>query len=417
MAIPAIQVDIVFNQGWNASGTATLTTITTANKVRELFIRRGRPSGQYSQIQAGRCVLVVDNTNGHLDPANTSSPYRSGGSTQVLPGREIQVYATDPSDSTKYKIFAGYVERWTQKYPGHGFDQVTVIEAVDYFKGLANAKCDAGFIDIGGTHGRIIDLIEMASDEVPHTVVGTVTRSTTAKTYTATENVLKEIEKVNDAEVGFVYVDRDLDRGIVIGNREQRIAGASKLIAQFTDDPATDPGWLPYVDAQLHWDDDHIVNKANATMYGSSTTATEATDADSQLANGVRAVDNTALMLATASKLTEWCGYLVDREKDAQTRLDSLIFKPQADEDLWDPLIQADPGQHFQVRRHPTTGSTITVNVVLEGITHRAHADDWKTTLSFSPADLYWVLDTDGTGVYAESSTLGTTTKLAFVDY
>jgi len=417
MAIPAIQVDIVFNQGWNASGTATLTTITTANKVRELFIRRGRPSGQYSQIQAGRCVLVMDNTNGNLDPSNTSSPYRSGGSTQVLPGREIQVYATDPSDSTKYKIFAGYVERWTQKYPGHGFDQVTVIECVDYFKGFALAKCDAGYIGPERTQARIVNLLRMASDEVPHTIVGAVQRTTTAKTYTGTQNVLNEIENVNDAEVGFVYVDRDLARGIVIGSREQRIAGASKLIAQFTDEPATDSGWLPYSDMKLHWDDDFIVNKANATMYGSSTTATEASDADSQLANGVRAVDNTALMLSAAEVLTEWCAYLVDREKDPYTRVESLIFKPQADEDLWDPLIQADPGQHFQVRRHPTTGSTITVNVVLEGITHRAHAGDWTTTLSFSPADLYWVLDTDGTGIYAESSTLGTTTKLAFVDY
>ena len=416
MAIPAIQVDIVFNQGWNASGTATLTTVTTANKVRELFIRRGRPSGQYSQIQAGRCVLVMDNTNGNLDPSNTSSPYRSGGSTQVVPGREIQVYATDPSDSTKYKIFAGYVERWTQKYPGHGFDQVTVIEAVDYFKGLASTKCDVDDFSNEGTHARIIKLIDMASDEVPHTLIGTVNRTTIEKDYTKAMNVLNEIEKVNDAEVGFVYVDRDLDRGIVIGNREQRIAGASKLIAQFTDDPATDSGWLPYVDAKLHWDDDFIVNKANAKLYGTSTTVTEASDADSQLANGVRAVDNTALMLSSAAAGSEWCAYLVDREKDPYTRVESLIFKPQADEDLWDPLIQADPGQHFQVRRHPTTGSTITVNVVLEGITHRAHADDWTTTLSFSPADLYWVLDTDGTGIYAESSTLGTTTKLAYLE-
>jgi len=251
---------------------------------------------------------------------------------------------------------------------------------------------------------------------VPHTIVGAVQRTTTGKTYTGTDNVLQEIEKVNDAEVGFVYVDRDLARGIVIGSREQRIAGASKLIAQFTDDPATDSGWLPYSDMKLHWDDDFIVNKANAKMYGSSTTATEASDADSQLANGVRAVDNTALMLSSAAVLTEWCAYLVDREKDPYTRVESLIFKPQADEDLWDPLIQADPGQHFQVRRHPATGSTITVNVVLEGITHRAHAGDWTTTLSFSPADLYWVLDSDGSGVYAESSTLGTTTKLAYVD-
>ena len=67
------------------------------------------------------------------------------------------------------------------------------------------------------------------------------------------------------------------------------------------------------------------------------------------------------------------------------------------------------------MRRHPSTGSTIPVDVVLEGITHRANAGNWMTTLVFSPADLYWVLDTDGTGPYADSSKLDTTTKLAYL--
>ena len=415
MALPAIQVDIVFNQGWNAETSQVFTTITTANKVRELFIRRGKPSGQFAQLQAGRCVLVMDNTNGNLDPSNTSSPYRSGGATQVLPGREIQVYATDPSDSTQYRIFAGYVERWVQKYPGDGHDQVTIIEAVDYIKGLASTKCTATSKSAEGTTARILALVRMATGSVPMSLSTFGEQTAAAKTYATGENVLGEIEKVNDAEVGFVYVDRNIAQGIIVKSRAARIAGASKLVAQFTDDTAADSGWLPYQDIALEWDDDFIVNQADARLYGTTTDATQAADADSKTAFGIRAVNEAAIMLSTAAAATEWCAYLVDREKDPYTRIDSLKFFPQADEDLWDPLIQADPGQQFQVRRHPSTGSTITVDVVLEGITHRANAGNWMTTLVFSPADLYWVLDTDGTGPYADSSKLDTTTKLAYL--
>ena len=415
MVLPAMQVDIVFNQGWNAATSQTFTTITTANKVRELFIRRGKPSGQFAQLQAGRCVLVMDNTNGNLDPSNTSSPYRSGGATQVLPGREIQVYATDPSDSTQYKIFSGYVERWVQKYPGGGHDQVTIIEAVDYIKGLASTKCTATSKSAEGTTARILALIQMASGSLPVTRFTFGEQTAAAKTYAISENVLAEIEKVNDAEVGFVYVDRNIGQGIIVKSRGSRISNASKLVAQFTDDTAADSGWLPYHDVALEWDDDFIVNQADARLYGTTTDATQAANADSKTAYGVRAVNESAIMLSTAAAATEWCAYLVDREKDPYTRIDSLKFFPQADEDLWEPLIQADPGQQFQVRRHPNTGSTVTVDVVLEGITHRADAGNWTTTLVFSPADLYWVLDTDGTGPYADSSKLDTTTKLAYL--
>jgi len=416
MTTAQVVVKVRFDQGWNdTTSSAGLTTITTDNKVRELFMSRGKKDA-LSTLQAGRCVLVVDNSNGYLDQSNTSSPYRASGATQILPGREIQVNVIDPSDSTERNVFAGFVERWIQKQPGNGHDQVTVIEAVDWFKPLALAKCDAATETEEGSGERILALIRMATDALSVTYPTTGVQTIPAKTYTASMNVLDEINKVNDAEVGTVYAKRVLGTGALnVASRGERLSGDGKLVAQFTDDTTADAGWLPFHDVQMFWDDDKIVNQADATLYGTSTTATQATDATSQTRYGVRAVDDTAIMLSTADAATEWCGFLVDRHKEPGHRVGALTLLPQTDGNLWEYVLEADPGNFYQVRRHPNTGSTVTHDVILEGIVHKANAQRWETTFNLSPTGGYWVLDTDGTGPYASMSTLGTTTKLAYL--
>jgi len=385
--------------------------------VRQLYMTRGKKDA-LDKLQAGRCILVVDNTNGRLDPANTSSPYRDSGATEVLPGRAIQVIVVDPSDSTERSMFSGFVERWVQRQQGGGHDQVTIIEAVDWIKPLAMGKCDASTEAEEGSGERIVALIGMAADALSVSYTTTAVQTVPEKAYTTSMNVLAEINKVNDAEVGTVYSRRVLGIGALdVASRGERLSGDGKLVAQFTDDTSADSGWLPFHDVTMFWDDQKIVNQADATLYGTSTTATQSANALSKTRYGVRAVDSTAIMLSTAAAATEWCGFLVDRHKEPGDRVGALKLLPQADGDLWEIVIESDPGMFYQVRRHPKTGSTVTQDVILEGITHRADANRWETTFNLSPTGGYWVLDSDGTGVYASMSTLGTTTKLAFVDY
>ena len=124
MTTAQIVVKVGFNQGWNVASAATYTTITTANKVRSLYITRGKKDA-LSKLQTGRCILEVDNTNGYLDPSNTDapSPYQDSGATQVLPGRKIDIEVISPKDGSTIQLFGGFVERWVQQSRGHGHDR------------------------------------------------------------------------------------------------------------------------------------------------------------------------------------------------------------------------------------------------------------------------------------------------------
>ncbi len=419
MTTAQIVVKVGFNQGWNVASAATYTTITTANKVRSLYITRGKKDA-LSKLQTGRCILEVDNTNGYLDPSNTDapSPYQDSGATQVLPGRKIDIEVISPKDGSTIQLFGGFVERWVQQSRGHGHDQVTIIEAVDFMKGMAQAKCDATTRPAETTGERFSALAGMASSAL---IRGYTTLMETApeKTYTKTMNVLDEIDKVNDAEVGIVFSERSISQVEMLSRAEVLAGGETRpgILGQFTDDTGADSGWLPYHDVKMFWDDDKITNLANATVYDTATNATEATDATSQTRYGVRGRDETALMLNSAASATTWCDYLVDRQKEPDHRVSSLTFFPQADTGLWSVLLTADPGNLYQVRRHPATGATVTHIVQAEGIVHKADANRWTTTMNFSSdkGGAYWVLDSDGSGGYAALSTLATTTKLAYL--
>ena len=230
MTTAEVIVKVQFDQGWNdTTSSEGYTTISTANPVRQLYMTRGKKDA-LDKLQAGRCILVVDNTNGRLDPANTSSPYRDSGATEVLPGRAIQVIVVDPSDSTERSMFSGFVERWVQRQQGGGHDQVTIIEAVDWFKPLAMAKCDASTEAEEGSGERIRALIRMSNEAVSISYDDTSVQTVPEKVYTTSMNVLDEINKVNAAEVGTVYSTR-LTKSLDVANRTQRLSGDGKLVA------------------------------------------------------------------------------------------------------------------------------------------------------------------------------------------
>ena len=97
MGLATIAVEVAFGKGiTETAGDSDFTTISTANTVREFKVVRGRQQ-ELATNQAGRAVVVCNNTNGKLDPSNTASgtPYYDGG-TKVLPGRHIRIKAKDP---------------------------------------------------------------------------------------------------------------------------------------------------------------------------------------------------------------------------------------------------------------------------------------------------------------------------------
>lgn len=131
MPIPTYRVEI-------ALGTAPLTApgvwTDISSYVRGIQIRRGRDH-ELAQSQAGECTIRLRNTDRRFDPSYASGPYFG----TILPMRQIRVTATH--NAVDYPLFYGYIEDWSQTWPGRPIsaigDAECVVHAVDGFKLLS----------------------------------------------------------------------------------------------------------------------------------------------------------------------------------------------------------------------------------------------------------------------------------------
>lgn len=90
--------------------------------------------------------------------------------------------------------------------------------------------------------------------------------------------------------------------------------------------------------------------------------------------------------------------YVVDKYSDPVLRVDSIAVRPRPPEAtdtwafamLWSVLLNADLSQQIAVVRRPqglAVGSAITLNVLVEQVTHNFAPFDWVTVVALSPAD------------------------------
>ena len=164
---PEIAIDIAFGHGasefpaeeyrpgWGFGLSADLDEAVTGyrisrlNRVRELKTRRGRPH-QLAAAQAATVTIVLDDSNGFLDPDNVDAPhpYRDeDDNPTLLPGRPVRIAITPPNATDETVIFVGLIERVRQTYPGHT-DEVVVLECVDTLKllTLGSLSADQGAV-------------------------------------------------------------------------------------------------------------------------------------------------------------------------------------------------------------------------------------------------------------------------------
>ena len=143
---PQIHVDVAFGHGstvapaedclpgWGFGLAADLDEpitgyrISRLNKVREMKTSAGRPH-EFSEPQAATAIVVLDDSNGFLDPDNLDAPapYRDNGNATLVPGRPVRIPVLPPGVDEATLIFVGIIERVRQTYPGHK-DEVVVLE-------------------------------------------------------------------------------------------------------------------------------------------------------------------------------------------------------------------------------------------------------------------------------------------------
>jgi len=78
--------------------------------VESIRIRRGRDD-ILGQMNAGTCELVVrrPTDRAYWNPANKASPLNASNAPGFVPGRPVRIRATDPTTSTVYGLFLGFL--------------------------------------------------------------------------------------------------------------------------------------------------------------------------------------------------------------------------------------------------------------------------------------------------------------------
>lgn len=201
MGAPTLLVEF----GFNKSGNDYVWNDISAY-VRNVNINRGT-SREIDAYSAGSSTVILSNNDRRFDPTNTSSPYYSGGVTQIQPAGAIRV------TSGGLIQFYGFIDNWTFDYPEQGFDATATVMAYDGLSSLAKAILSDTYNSAQYTGNRIQQILNRTEvywnssltdiDGGYSTVYGDTILSTD------NTNVLNYLQQVAKSEPGDLFVSRD----------------------------------------------------------------------------------------------------------------------------------------------------------------------------------------------------------------
>ena len=133
---PTLTMQADWAHGPNA-GTYTWSNLNdgTHTVVTAFQTRRGRQY-ELNTIEVGTCSIAMTDFDEYLNPANTASPWNTGGNT-IKPYRPVQILASWAG--TTFGVFSGFYERAQLQWDQAGFLGARTLDAVDGL-GLLNRK-------------------------------------------------------------------------------------------------------------------------------------------------------------------------------------------------------------------------------------------------------------------------------------
>lgn len=175
---------------------------------------------------------------------------------------------------------------------------------------------------------------------------------------------------------------------------------ATTVLIEFSDADTT-PQPPHYTDLVLDYDDSLIANTVTVDWVGGTEVVT---DTASITAYG-RAEGSVTTSLTTAAEAQARAQWMLARFKDPQVRPTSVTLRPAADHRLWFACLTLGVGDRVTVTRTPAnTGSPISFDCLVEGVTHRAAdgINTWETVFNLSPTDIdlgWLILDDTAEGL------------------
>lgn len=286
--------------------------------------------------------------------------------------------------SVTFDLFKGYIDQWQVEWTADVDSQVTV-PCTDGFKVLsAINRAPVGAVGAGENAGaRVTRVLDSASWPASDRQIAT--GNSTMQATTLEGDALSELYITSDSEIGELYINAS---GKVVFRNRQAIFTDTKSInvqAKFGDG-GEKAGELQYHDVEISYDDQQIVNQARISRVGG--TEQVASDATSIAEYLTHTMERSDLIVASDAEALSYAQWMVSLGKDPELRFDSLILRPQKDEDaLFPQVLVREIGDRISAKRSPVGGGdTIYRELFIRGIEHTIQQYFWETKFSLQGA-------------------------------
>lgn len=209
--------------------------------------------------------------------------------------------------------------------------------------------------------------------------------------------ILEHMLLMADTENSRFFVDRD---GVITFiDRHTQLKSELTSRGTFGDGGGSEYAYAADPAPSVTQDETRLVNTVRITS--GDGTVLSATDATS-IANYFERTYEKTLPFASNNEAQDCADYTLSRLKDPQTRISELTVKPVASAAvMWPVMLGVEIGQRYTFKLRPKGGgSTITHDVVVDGVSHEVAPKNWNVKLRLVPADTrtYWQLGVVGYG-------------------
>ena len=372
---------------------ADITDFTT-----DVQYNRGRKKADY-QFGAGTMSFTMRDETGILGPYDTNSPYYDPANNQpgLAPMRRIRL-----SRNSVY-LFVGVVTSYYYQFAMAGPNTVNVQCADDFYL-LAQTNLDQLNVTAQLPGQRIATVL--ALPEVDYTgttslATGTVNLGhAAAYTVPAGTNTLQYLTQINQAEQGRLFIAAD---GVL--KTQNRIGNTlSSPTISFGDDGIR----AKYVDIEVEFDADNVINRSVVTgLNGTTTTDSDATSIAEYFTQNLSITNS---LLHEAGQIADLAAYLL--EPDPEPRFTSVTaFFANLTDAQRTAAAGADIGDTISIEKQiPGLGSPVAAEYSIEGIMGKINFNQGHTiTYYTAPTTIVYelILDDAIYGVLDAENVLG----------
>lgn len=364
--------------------------------LQEMTIVRGR-TDQQSQMQTGTASFSLINNDRRFDPINQSSPYwdSAAGRTGVQPRRKVTVKLNGVS------VFVGKITDIDVEYDQQR--SFVTIDASDDFVLLANTNIESDFYpSVELSSVRLSTILDLPEVDYPATrSISTGTATLGAYQITSGTNVLTYIQKINEAEGGYVFIDGGGDLNFI--ERKDAIFGNSAVA--FADDGTG----IPYAKLGVSYGQEFLYNKV--IIKNSGGVEQIADDVASQAEYGVSTLSKSDMLLSTDAQALVFANYLLDKYKEPVFRLDSLgIVMNDLSSGQKTSVLGLELSDALSIKKTYSSGTpaTVTSGFGVQRITHKLTSISHSVLFGLEVRDIVYelILDNATYGVLDSTNAL-----------